>query len=65
MFILIRLLKTYIKNPLILFLFHPPTCLETTMSSTLRARIFTRRRLIFLKLPKIGNPFAKLLEEYF
>ena len=48
-----------------LFFFHPPTWLETTMPTARRARIFTRWRLVFPKLPKIVKSFAKLLEEYF
>ena len=48
-----------------LFLFQPPTWLETTMPTARRACIFTRWRLVFSKLPKIAKPFAKLLEEYF
>jgi len=35
------------------------------MPTARRARIFTRWRLVFPKLPKIAKSFAKLLEEYF
>jgi hypothetical protein len=49
----------------VIYFFHPPTCLDTTMTTTRGAHIFTRWRLFFPKLPKIIESFAKLLEEYF
>jgi hypothetical protein len=41
--------------PAIYFFFHPPTCLETTMPTVSRVRIFTRWRLVFLSCQKLPS----------
>jgi hypothetical protein len=58
-----HLLKTYIRTPSLFF--HPPTYRETTMATTIRARIYTRGEVSFAKFLFLPSWFAKLLEANF
>jgi hypothetical protein len=65
MFILFRLLKTYIRNPSLLFIFHPHTCLEMTMLSTRHTHIFTRWRLFFPSFQQLSHLLSKYWRSIF
>jgi hypothetical protein len=51
--------------PAIYFFFHPPTCLETTMPTVSRVRIFTRWRLVFLSCQKLPSFFCQTVTVVF
>jgi hypothetical protein len=67
MFMPFHLLKTYIRNHSLFFIsfFHSPTYRETTMTTTIRARIYTRGEVSFAKFLFLPSWFAKLLEANF
>jgi hypothetical protein len=66
MFMPFHLLKTYIRNPSIFFIFsHPPTYRETPMATTIDAGIYACGEVSFAKFLFLPSWFAKLLEANF
>jgi hypothetical protein len=57
-----HLLKTYMRNPSLFFIFfiffQPPTYRETTMTTTIRARIYARGEVSFAKFLFLPSWFA-------
>jgi hypothetical protein len=47
------------------FFFHPPTYRETTMATTIHARIYAREEVSFAKFLFLSSWFVKLLEANF
>jgi hypothetical protein len=67
MYVPLHLLKKLTSGILLysLFLFHPPTHRETTMATTIRARIYAHGEVSFAKFLFLPSWFAELLEANF
>jgi hypothetical protein len=65
MFVSFHLLKTYIRNPSVLYFFHPPTYTETPIATTIRVRIYARGEVSFAKFIFLPSWFVTLLEANF
>jgi hypothetical protein len=67
MYVPFHLLKKLTSGILLysLFLFHPPTQRETTMATTIHARIYAHGEVSFAKFLFLPSWFAELLEAIF